>query len=129
MNSERFLAARRWSRRYLYPPAGVDVRRLIALATLAVGIPRLPGVAEVAAFAPQRFGPPEVFGVVCTLAGLALLATAYRQRLTIWGRMAAVVAFVTWISLAAETTSVTSLLLDLAIAASLFVEVGTLRNE
>lgn len=118
-----------WARRYLYPPAGAEVRRLIAVLTLAVGIPRLPGVAEVAAFAPQRFGPPEVFGVVCTLAGLALLATAYRQRLTIWGRMAAVVAFAVWITLAAATTSNTSQLLDLAIAASLFVEVGTLRNE
>lgn len=115
--------------RYLTPPHGRQVRRLIALLTLAAGVPRLPGVAEVLPFAPQRYLQPEVFGVWLTLTGVLLLATAYRLRLTVWGRLAALAAFVGWLTLAAATTSATSLLIDLAVAGSLLMEVGSLRDE
>ena len=120
---------RRWARQYLYPPSGREVRRLVAVLTLAVGLPRLPLMGQLFSFAPQRFGPPEAFGVVCTLVGLLLLATSYELRLTIWGRLAAALGFVTWVTLAAATTSATSLLINLAIATSLLMEAGTLREQ
>ena len=120
---------RRLARRYLYPPSGRQVRRLAAVLSLAVGVPRLQLVGDVFAFAPQRFGPPELFGVLCTLVGILLLATAYERRLRISGRLVAVVGFATWVTLAAATTSATSLLVDLAVAASLLMEAGTLRDE
>lgn len=120
---------RRWARQYLYPPSGREVRRLAAVLTLAVGLPRLPLVHDVFSFAPQRFGTPDVFGVLCTVVGLLLLATAYERRLTIWGRLAATLGFVTWVTLAAATVSATSLLIDLAVALSLLMEAGTLREQ
>lgn len=118
-----------WARRYLTPPAGVAARRLIALMTLAVGLPRLPGVAEVSAFAPLRFGDPAVLGVVATATGLLLLTTAYHGRLSIFGRLSAALGFAVWITLSAATLSATSLLIDLAVALSLLVEAGTTRHE
>ena len=128
MNNQR--AARRWSRRYLYPPAGVEVRRLIAILTLAVGLPRLPVLAELFSFATQRLLPPETFGVICTLTGVLLLATCHSdRRLALIGRLSAAVGFVLWATLAAATVSTTSLLIDLAVAASLLMEAGTLRAD
>lgn len=120
---------RQWARRYLYPPSGREVRRLVALMTLAVGAPRLPLLQDVFASTPMRFGSPDLFGVLCTVVGILLLATAYERRLTIPGRLVAVAGFVTWVTLAAATTSTTSLLIDLAVAASLLLEAGTLRVE
>ncbi len=119
---------RRWARRYLYPPSGREVRRLVAVMTLAVGLPRLPLVHELFPFAAHRFGDPAAFGVICTLAGLLLLVTAYDRR-TGWARLAAVLGVVTWVTLAAATVSATSLLIDLAVAASLLMEAGTLREQ
>lgn len=119
---------RRWARRYLYPPSGREVRRLVAVMTLAVGLPRLPLVHDILPFAAHRFGEPAAFGVICTLAGLLLLVTAYERR-TVWGRLAAVLGVVTWVTLAATTVSATSLLIDLAVAASLLMEAGTLREQ
>ena len=116
----------RW--RYLYPPCGREVRRLISVLTLAVGLPRLPFVHNVFSFAPQRFGEPEVFGVLCTIIGLLLFVTSYKWRLTLFGRLVAVFGFVTWITLAVATISATSLLIDLALAMSLLWEIGTLHE-
>lgn len=116
------------SRRYLAPPAGRQVRRLIAILTLAVGIPRLPLVEDLVTFAPQRFGAPEVYGIACVLVGVLLMATAYELRLTLWGRTAAGLAFVLWATLAFATTSATSLLIDAAVAVSLLVETSTMRD-
>ena len=130
MNSQRAAQMRRWARRYLYPPAGVEVRRLIAILTLAVGLPRLPVLAELFSFATQRLLPPETFGVICTLTGVLLLATCHSdRRLALIGRLSAAVGFVVWVSLAAATTSTTSFLIDAAVAASLLVETGTLRRS
>lgn len=117
----------RW--RFLYPPSGKEVRRLVAILTLAVGFPRLSFVHDLFPFAPQRFGEPEMFGVLCTIVGLLLLVTAYKWRLTILGRLVAVLGFVTWITLAAATISATSLLIDLAVALSLLWEIGSLHEQ
>ena len=132
MVDQRPTRARRlatWARRYLTPPAGVAVRRLIALMTLAVGLPRLPGVADGVVFAPHRFGDPAVLGAVATATGLLLLTTAYHGRLSIIGRLSAALGFAVWITLSAATLSATSLLIDLAVALSLLVEAGTTRHE
>ena len=110
------------------PPSCNEVRRLIGIMTLAIGIPRLPVIDEVVSFAPQRFGPSEAFGIISVLLGIALLATAFERRLTVPGRAVAGLSFVWWVTLAAATTSATSLMLDLAVSASLLVEVGTLRR-
>lgn len=121
---------RSWARRYLYPPSGREVRRLVALLTLAVGLPRLPYMADLFSFAPQRLLPHETFGVICTLTGVLLLATCHSdRRLALIGRLSAAVGFVVWVSLAAATTSTTSFLIDAAVAASLLVETGTLRRS
>ena len=125
----RMIRARRWARRYIYPPSGRDVRRLVAALTLAVGLPRLPFAVGGFSFAEQRYIPPSAFGVICTAVGLLLLLTAYHGRLTVPGRMVAALGFVTWVTLAAATTSTTSLLIDLALAASLLIEAGTLRCD
>ena len=130
MSSQRSAQMRQWARRYLYPPAGVEVRRLIAALTLAVGLPRLPLLHDLFSFATQRLLPPETFGVICTLTGILLLATAYGdRRLAMIGRLSAAVGFVVWVTLAAATTSTTSFLIDAAVAASLLVETGTLRRH
>lgn len=118
-----------WMHRYLMPPSGVEVRRLIAVLTLAVGLPRLPLLHEVLSFAPQRFGEPEAFGVICVVSGLLLLLTSYHGRLSLTGRLVAALAFVVWVTLAAATTSTTSLLIDLAVAASIMTEIISFRNE
>lgn len=130
MNSQRAAQMRRWARHYLFPPAGVEVRRLIAILTLAVGLPRLPLLQDLFSFATQRLLPPETFGIVCTLTGILLLATAQGdRRLALIGRLSAAFGFVVWVTLAAATTSTTSFLIDAAVAASLLVETGTLRRS
>lgn len=113
---------------YLHPPCGREIRRLIAILTLAVGLPRLPLMHDLFSFAPQRFGEPELFGVLCTVVGILLLVTAYKWRLELFGRLVAVLGFVTWITLATATISATSLLIDLAVALSLLWEIGTLHE-
>ena len=120
---------RSWARRYLYPPAGREVRRLVALITLAVGLPRLPLLADVLVFTPQRFGQHEAYGIASIIVGMLLLATSSRWRLALVGRLVAVAGVVLWATLAAATVSTTSLLIDLAVAASLLMETGTLRRS
>lgn len=116
-------------RRYLAPPHGPQVRRLVAWLTLAVGLPRLPlpWPTDGPAFAPLRFLPPEAYGVLMTALGVALMVTAYRGRLSVVGRLVAAAGFVQWMMLAAATPSATSLLIDLAVASVLLAEVWTVR--
>lgn len=114
---------------YLIPPRGVEVRRLIAALTLAVGLPRLPGLSKVLPFAPSRLADPTLLGVLFTLAGILLMVTALRWRLTWGGRLVAALSFALWMTLAASTTSATSLLINLIVAASLLGEVWTQKHE
>lgn len=105
------------------------MRRLAAVLMLAVGVPRLPVLHDLLPFAEPRFGPADVFGVAFVLGAVMLLATAYGRRLTLAGRLAAVYGVVCWVTLAGATSSATSLVVDLAVAASLLMEAGTLREH
>lgn len=109
---------------WLRPPRGDDVRRLLALLTLAVALPRLPIWPGPAIVYPLRLLPQEAFGWLTLVVGIALLLTSCNgQRLQLPGRLTSVLAFATWLTLAAATSSATSLLVDLAIAYALLGEI------
>lgn len=114
--------------RYLRPPCGRQVRRMVALLTLAVGVPRLPIFdGETIYFALLRFFDPWVYGVMLTTLGVALWATVYRGwRMRPLGRLVAAVGFAAWVTLAAATDSVTSMLINLTVASVLLAEVWTM---
>lgn len=114
----------------LRPPRGCDVRRLVALLTLAVAVPRLPFWPGPPVVYPLRLLPQEVFGWLTLFIGLTLLLTACnRWRLHPVGRLIAVLGFATWLTLAAATTSVTSMIVDVAIAYALLGEILSLRHD
>jgi len=119
---------RTWVRRYLQPPCGRQVRRFVALLTLAVGLPRLPWPGIEPGFSPLRCVDPWIYGILTTALGVALLATAYRGRLQPVGRVTAAIGVVVWVTLAAATPSATSLLIDVLVAATLLAEVWTMRS-
>jgi len=114
---------------WLIPPGGVEVRRLVAWLTLAAGLPRLPLLADLFAFAPLRYFQPSVYGVLLTALGVALVITSYRGRLAWYGRLTAAVGVAAWAMLAAATLSVTSLLMNVAVAIVLLREVWTVRHD
>lgn len=122
------MGVRAWLLRYGKPPCGMQVRRLVALLTLAVGLPRLPWPGLETAFSPLRFVDPWVYGVLTTALGVALYVTAYLGRLAPAGRMIAAIGVVVWVMLAVATSSATSLLIDLLVAATLLAEVWTMRD-
>lgn len=116
----------------LRPPCGPQVRRLVAVLTLAVGIPRLPvfGNAIVLAYNPLRFMEPWMYGVLMTALGLALFFTSYRcRRLTLLGRVVSALGFTMWIVLAAATASTTSMLINMAVASTMLAEVWAQRGR
>lgn len=121
--------ARRWVKRYLYPPSGLPVRRVLAWMLLAVGVPRLPEINHVIPFGPLRVGTPDVFGLLLTALGLLMLLTCYHRRLHWFGRVVAGLSFVAWVTLAALTLSATSFLVDLSMALVSLAEVLTLDGE
>lgn len=116
-------------RALLRPFCGQDIRRLVAFLTLAVALPRLPGWPGPAVVYPLQFLPQEAFGWLTLAAGLLLLATMGRHRLRVRGRLAALFSFVVWATLAAATTSATSMLIDLLIMYALLGEIMALHNE
>ena len=107
----------------LRPPRGVDVRKLTAFVLLGVAIPRLPFYQGPPVVYPLGLLPGEVFGWMALFVGLGLLMTANKWRLRAVGRFMALLAFVLWITLAAATTSVTSMLLDAIFAYAMFGEI------
>lgn len=112
--------------RVLKPPCGHAVRKMAAMLTLAVGLPRLPMFDAV--YSPLRFMEPWVYGIVMTVLGLALYITSSR-RLTAVGRVIAATGFTMWIVLAAATSSTTSFLIDLVVASVLLAEVWAQRDR
>lgn len=115
----------------LIPPCGPEVRRLVALLTLAVGVPRLPVLNSVLGmtYNPLRFMEPWMYGIAMTLLGVMLFVTSYRGRIDLSGRVVAALGFTMWIVLAAATTSTTSLLINLAVASSMLAEVLAQRGR
>jgi hypothetical protein len=115
--------ARLW--RWIRVPRGAELRLLAAMITLSVGVPRLPGIADLFSFAPHRFGDPETWGVLFAVGGVALAATCYRGRRSAVGRIIAGIGAVCYVALAAATVSATSWGVDMSLALALAWEAGT----
>lgn len=107
----------------LWPPYGAEVRKAIGWYSLCVGIPRIL-IQDGSLYSPLRFVDPWVYGVIMTILGILLLATACsKRRITVYGKVVAGISFVAWMILAAATTSLTSLGINLGVSASLLMEV------
>lgn len=117
------MIGRAWNR--VRVPAGSELRLLAAAICLAVGLPRLPLVHDLLAFAPHRFGEPAAWGMLFVLGSLALLVTCYRGRLSLAGRVIAGIGSVAFVALAAATVSATSWGVDITLAVALAWEAGT----
>jgi hypothetical protein len=108
-------------RKLLKPLCENQLRLVIAVFTLWVGIPRLiPGVP----FSPLRFADPVIYGIAMTTIGILLLITCYNGwPHTITGKIIAGIGFVSWAMLAAATLSATSFGFNVTIAVILLLEV------
>lgn len=113
----------------LRPFCGVDVRRMTAFVLFGVAIPRLPGWPGPTIVYPLTLLPQDVFGFLTFAVGVALLLTLRRWRLRLVGRLVAVLAFVMWVTLAAATTSVTSMFIDIVFAYAMFGEIVTQQGD
>jgi hypothetical protein len=112
------------------PFRGEDVRRIAAYFTLGVALPRLPlwpGAAPTVN--PLRFLPPEVFGWITLILGIALLLTNGRQRHRFRARLVAFVGLLVWAFLAGATNSATSFIIDITVAYALLGEIGASRDD
>lgn len=108
-------------KKLLRPLCENEVRVIVAIMTLWVGVPRL---IPDAPFSELRFADPIVYGILMTIVGVALLITCYNgYSRTVWGKLIAGIAFVSWAMLAAATTSLTSFGFNITIAAILLLEV------
>lgn len=108
---------------------GAELRLLAAAICLSIGFPRLEFAHHVLAFSPQRFGPPELWGWLFVVVGLALLVTCWRWRFTPAGRIIAGLGAVAFVGLASATTSATSLGVDFLLACALAWEAGTANGH
>ena len=107
----------------LRPFHGADVRRLSAVVLIAVALPRLPFWPGASTVYVLDFLPETVFGVLSMAVAIGLLATMGCCRTRVIGRVVAMLAFVLWVTLAAATTSVTSIMLNLAFAYAMLGEI------
>ena len=107
----------------LRPFRGADVRRLTAVALISVALPRLPFWPGPSTVYVLDFLPEVVFGWLTLAVAIGLLATVGCCRTQIVGRVIALLAFVLWVTLAAATTSVTSIILNLAFAYAMLGEI------
>lgn len=108
-------------------PRGVDVRRVVAWITLAIGVPRTEPFNELGRFLPLRFAEPEAYGVIFTALGILLLLTCYWRRLGLPGRLVAVASFGAYVTIGIDAIplSATSVLVDFIMAYALFGEIIT----
>jgi len=114
----------------LRPFRGRDVRVICAVFTLAVALPRLPlwnGPSP--AVNPLTILPPEAFGWICLVLGVALLATAGRWRTHVSGRVVAFVGLLIWALLTGATTSVTSRIIDITVCYAMIGEIMAGDND
>jgi hypothetical protein len=107
----------------LRPFRGADVRRLTAVVLFAVALPRLPFWPGPSTVYLLTILPEAVFGWLTLAVAIGLLATVSCCRTQIVGRVVAMLAFVLWVTLAAATTSVTSIILNLAFAYAMLGEI------
>lgn len=114
---------------FFRPFRGYDVRRMCAFMTLAVAIPRLPVYDFPPSFNPLGLFPPAVFGWLTLVLGIALLATNGPRRHQLSGRLVAFVGLVVWGILTGATTSVTSIVIDLAIMWAMVGEIGAGHDD
>lgn len=108
----------------LRPFRGTDVRRMCAFMTLAVAIPRLPLYDFPPSVNPLGLLPPAVFGWLTLVLGIALLATNGPRRHKMSGRLVAFIGLVIWAILTGATSSVTSMIIDVAIMWAMVGEIG-----
>ena len=107
----------------LRPFRGRDVRRLAAWALIAVALPRLPFWPGPSTVYMLTILPEVVFGWLTLAVAIGLLATTGCCRTPIGGRVVALLAVGLWVTLAAATTSVTSIILNLAFAYAMLGEI------
>jgi hypothetical protein len=107
----------------LRPFRGADVRRLTALALIAVALPRLPGFPGPSTVYLLTLLPAEAFAWLALALAIGLLATAGCCRTQFVGRLLATLAFILWVTLAAATNSITSMILNLAFAYAMLGEI------
>jgi hypothetical protein len=108
----------------LRPFQGADVRRLTAVVLFAVALPRLPFWPGPSTVYQLTILPAEVFGWLALALAVGLFATTGCCRTHLVGRIIAMLAFVLWVILAAATTSITSIVLNLAFAYAMLGEIG-----
>jgi hypothetical protein len=105
----------------LLPPVCARVRFLVAAITIAVAIPRIPGVT--APSSTLAFFDHGVYAFSLLPVGIALAITSYRGRLRFAGRFVAVLGFAAWVTLAFASPSATSILIDIILAVTLLLEI------
>lgn len=115
--------------RYIKPPSGSAVRRLIAMQALITGLGRLNILGGLAL--PSLFAPRWMFGVAMLICFVALTTTTFNGwRVRSAGRMVAVLAAGCFLALAwdARSSPASSLISFLAFYAMLG-EAGTRRDD
>jgi hypothetical protein len=94
-----------------------------------VALPRLPFFPGEPAVNPLRILPPEAFGWLCLVLGIALLATAGKWRYRFRGRLVAFIGLSIWALLAGATNSTTSMIIDVTIMFALLGEIIAGHND
>lgn len=113
----------------LRPFRGNDVRRMCAFMTLAVAIPRLPLYDFPPFVNPLALLPPVVFGWITLALGIALLATSGPHRHKLVGRLVALAGLIVWGILTGATSSITSMVIDVAIMWAMVGEIGAENGD
>jgi hypothetical protein len=113
----------------LRPFQGAGVRRLTAWALLTVALPRLPGWPGSSTVYQLTILPAEIFGFLALTLAVGLVATTGCCRTQLVGRIIAMLAFVLWVVLAAATTSLTSIALNLGFAYAMLGEIGASSDD
>jgi len=113
----------------LRPFRGSDVRRMCAMFTLAVGLPRLPVWGTDVPVSLLGILPAEVFGWVFLALGFVLLATNGQHRHRPGGRLVAFVALVLWALLTGATNSITSQIINVGVMWAMVGEIGASSDD
>ena len=112
----------RWGWRHLRPPAGIQVRRLVVLLSLAISLPRL-----ILPIGPVFSIPRPPIGWSFLVLAALLALTCWRWRLYWLGRTIAAIGFAMFVTLAFDSwpSSQVSALISLGIAYALLGEAST----